>query len=68
MSHRTAHHEKAYRKGKKALDERTAAKKDACDAASDFLAGKYKTATEAANAYEVDVSAVRRRVQYTPLL
>ena len=64
MSHRTARHEKAYRKGKKALIEASAQKQAACDAAADFLHGDYKTMREAAIAYEVDPSAVRRRVQY----
>lgn len=68
MSHRTAKHEKAYRKGKSALKSGTAAKTAAASACTDFLDGVYKTVKEAAKIYEVDVMAVHRRLWYVPFL
>ncbi len=68
MSHRTAKHEKAYRKGKSALKSGATAKKAAASACTDFLDGVYKTVKEAAKIYEVDVMAVHRRLWYVPFL
>lgn len=66
MSHRTAKHEKSYRKGKVALIQAAAKKEAAATAAADFLAGKYKSVTEAAREHNVDHMAVHRRIWYAP--
>ncbi len=64
MAHRSAYHEKAYRKGKVALSTASAKKAAAGAAARDFLGGKFKTAAAAAREYEVDPMAVTRRIWY----
>jgi hypothetical protein len=64
MSHRSSKHEAAYRKGKKALDVKAAAKAAAAQAATEFLKGSFKTVVEAAKKYKVDDMAVHRRIRY----